>query len=111
MAPLVTVGSDDEAIAVANDTRIRPVRRRHHAQTRSAASRSRTACDTGMAHLNDSSVNDEPHVPFGGVEGRGLGQPRRQGRSIDTFTETRWITLERGGRHYPPPFVMNPAKH
>ena len=23
----------------------------------------------------------------------------------ETFIEQRWITLERGGRHYPPPFT------
>jgi aldehyde dehydrogenase (NAD+) len=61
-----------------------------------------------MAHINDSSVNDEPHVPFGGVRWSGLG--RHGGRAgIDQFTETRWITLERGGRHYPPPFLMKPG--
>jgi aldehyde dehydrogenase (NAD+) len=61
--------------------------------------------ETGMAHVNDSSVNDEPHVPFGGVKNSGLG--RHGGKAaIDAFTETRWLTLERGGRHYPPPFVV-----
>lgn len=55
---------------------------------------------TGMAHINDSPVNDEPHVPFGGAKGSGLG--RHGGRwSLESFSETRWITLERGGRHYP----------
>jgi acyl-CoA reductase-like NAD-dependent aldehyde dehydrogenase len=63
--------------------------------------------ETGMVHINDSSVNDEPHVPFGGVKNSGLGRHDGQA-SIDTFTELRWITLERGGRHYPPPFLENP---
>lgn len=58
---------------------------------------------TGMVHVNDCSVFDEPHIPFGGVKNSGLG--RHGGRAaIDTFTETRWVTLERGGRNYPPPF-------
>ena len=62
---------------------------------------------TGMAHINDSSVNDEPHVPFGGIGASGVG--RHGGKpGIDTFTELRWVTLERGGRHYPPPFLMKP---
>ena len=30
--------------------------------------------NTGMAHINDSSVNDEPWVPFGGVKASGLGR-------------------------------------
>ena len=56
-----------------------------------------------MAHINDSSVNDEPHVPFGGFKASGVG--KHGGRwSLETFTETRWITLDRGGRRYPPMF-------
>ena len=103
VAAVITAADDDEAIAIANDTeyglsagiitadeeRGLEVARRLH---------------TGMAHVNDSSVNDEPHVPFGGMKSSGLG--RHGGRaSVDTFTEIRWITLERGGRHYPPPFL------
>ena len=53
--------------------------------------------ETGMVHINDSSVNDEPHVPFGGVKNSGVGRHDGQA-SIDTFTELRWITLERGGK-------------
>jgi acyl-CoA reductase-like NAD-dependent aldehyde dehydrogenase len=48
-------------------------------------------------------VNDEPHVPFGGSKSSGVG--RHGGRwSTETFTETRWVTLERGGRGFPPVF-------
>ena len=50
-----------------------------------------------------TSVNDEPHIPFGGSKASDLG--RHGGRwSVETFTETRWITLDRGGRPYPPVF-------
>ena len=59
--------------------------------------------ETGMVHVNDQNINDEPQVPFGGVKASGVG--RYGGRwSLDAFTELRWITLERGGRHYPPVF-------
>ena len=61
------------------------------------------ALETGMCHVNCSSVNDEPHVPFGGSKSSGVG--RHGGRwSTETFTETRWVTLERGGRGFPPVF-------
>ena len=63
--------------------------------------------ETGMAHINDSSVNDEPNAPFGGVKNSGLG--RQNGKSsVEAFSELRWITLERGGRQYPPPFNEKP---
>ena len=59
--------------------------------------------ETGMCHVNCSSVNDEPHVPFGGSKASGLG--KHGGKwSMETFTETRWITLDRGGRPFPPVF-------
>jgi len=59
--------------------------------------------DTGNCHINCSPVNDEPHVPFGGFKASGSG--KHGGRwSMETFTETRWITMDRGQRPYPPMF-------
>jgi benzaldehyde dehydrogenase (NAD) len=48
---------------------------------------------TGTAHINDQTINDEPHAPFGGVSASGTGA-RFGGAAanIDAFTETRWIT-------------------
>ncbi len=107
VAPVITVRSVDEAIEVANDSEYglsAGIITRNEERGLAIARR----LHTGMAHINDSSVNDEPHVPFGGVGSSGLG--RHGGRQgIDQFTETRWITLERGGRHYPPPFMMKPG--
>lgn len=104
VAPVMTAASVDEAIEIANDSEYglsAGIITRDEQKGLAVARRLRT----GMAHVNDSPVNDEPHVPFGGVGASGLG--RHGGRpGIDTFTELRWITLERGGRHYPPPFVM-----
>jgi len=56
--------------------------------------------ESGMAHVNDTTIYDEPTVPFGGVKASGMG--RHGGRwSVETFTETRWLTVERGGRKTP----------
>jgi len=53
----------------------------------------------GMVHINDSSVHDEPHAPFGGMKGSGLG--RHGGKAaIEAFTEQRWVSLQTGRRHY-----------
>jgi vanillin dehydrogenase len=106
VAPIVIAEDLEQAIALANDSDYglsAGIITRDEERGLMVARRLRT----GMAHVNDSSVNDEPHVPFGGVRSSGLG--RHGGRaSIEMFTETRWVTLERGGRHYPPPFVMPP---
>jgi aldehyde dehydrogenase (NAD+) len=109
VAPIIVVDSEAEAIEVANDSDYglsAGIMTRSEERGLSVAKQLRT----GMAHINDSSVNDEPHVPFGGVGASGVG--RHGGKpGIDQFTELRWITLERGGRHYPPPFLMNPGGH
>lgn len=59
--------------------------------------------ETGMCHINDQTVNDEPHCPFGGSKNSGIG--RHGGRwAMDTFTETRWISMQRGEKQFPPMF-------
>ena len=35
--------------------------------------------DSGIVHVNDQSVGDEPQMPFGGVKDSGLGTLRRPG--------------------------------
>jgi hypothetical protein len=56
--------------------------------------------ESGMVHLNDCTVADEPHVPFGGVKNSGFG--REGGRfSMEEMTEVKWITMQRGQRGFP----------
>ena len=102
VVPVIPFANDDEAIAIANDTEYglsSGVITRDENRGLAIARR----LETGMCHINCSSVNDEPHAPFGGAKASGLG--RHGGRwSTETFTETRWITLERGGRGFPPGF-------
>jgi aldehyde dehydrogenase (NAD+) len=103
VAPIIRVKGEDEAIKIANDCDYglsAGIITRDEERGVSVARR----LETGIAHVNDSSVNDEPHVPFGGVKNSGIG--RHGGKaSIELFTETRWLTIEKGGRHYPPHFL------
>ncbi len=99
VAPVLRVAGDDEAIAAANDSDYglsAGIISRNEERALDVARR----LQTGMAHINCSPVNDEPVVPFGGAKQSGVGRHGGRG-SIDAFTVTRWITLERGGRHYP----------
>ena len=99
---VVPFRTDDEAITLNNDTEYglsSGIITRNEARALEMSKR----LETGMCHVNCSSVNDEPHVPFGGSKSSGVG--RHGGRwSMETFTETRWITLDRGHRPYPPVF-------
>ena len=105
VAALITVGDVDEAIAVANDSDYglsAGIITADEQRGLDVAER----LETGMAHINDSSVNDEANAPFGGVKNSGMGR-QNGAASIEAFSELRWITLERGGRQYPPPFNEN----
>jgi acyl-CoA reductase-like NAD-dependent aldehyde dehydrogenase len=56
--------------------------------------------ESGIVHINDQTVHDEPQVPFGGVKDSGWG--RFGGRaSLEEFTELRWISMQRFPRQYP----------
>jgi benzaldehyde dehydrogenase (NAD) len=56
--------------------------------------------ESGICHVNASTVHDEAQMPFGGVKGSGMG--RFGGRAgVAEFTELRWITLQTTPRHYP----------
>ena len=102
VAPVIPFRTDAEAIAIANDTEYglsSGVITRDEQRGLAIARQ----LETGMCHINCSSVNDEPHAPFGGSKASGQG--RHGGRwATETFTETRWITLDRGGRPFPPMF-------
>ena len=102
VVPVIPFKTDEEAVAIANDTEYglsSGVITKDEYRGLTIARQ----LETGMCHINCSSVNDEPHAPFGGSKASGVG--RHGGRwATDTFTETRWITMERGGRGFPPGF-------
>lgn len=105
IGPLVIVvpfRTEEEAIALNNDTECGLTAA---VSTRDEASALRMAgrLETGMVHVNCQSVNDEPHVPFGGVKDSGVGRYGGR-RSLGAFTELRWIALDRDGWHFPPQF-------
>ena len=45
-----------------------------------------------MVHINRATIQDEPHVPFGG---RGISGFGREGTQfdLDIMTEWKWITI------------------
>lgn len=54
----------------------------------------------GMTHINDVSVNDESHLPFGGEKNSGIG--RFNGEWVlEEFTRTHWVSMQHEPREYP----------
>jgi benzaldehyde dehydrogenase (NAD) len=57
---------------------------------------------TGLVHINDQTIVDEAHAPFGGVRQSGAGS-RIGGAeaNIDAFTESQWVTMRTDVAPYP----------
>jgi aldehyde dehydrogenase (NAD+) len=95
----VPVSSDEEAIELANATEY-GLAASVFSGDRNRAEDIADAIDAGMVHINDQPINDEPHVPFGGMKASGLG--RYNGEYIlEEMTETKWISVQREQRNYP----------
>jgi acyl-CoA reductase-like NAD-dependent aldehyde dehydrogenase len=96
---LIDVDGADEAVRVANDTEYglaAAVFGKHVPSALDVARR----IESGICHVNGSTVHDEPQMPFGGVKASGFG--RFGGKAaIEEFTELRWITVQEGRREYP----------
>jgi acyl-CoA reductase-like NAD-dependent aldehyde dehydrogenase len=56
--------------------------------------------DSGIVHVNDQPVHDEPQMPFGGVKDSGWGR-FGGAAAINEFTELRWVTVQSGTRPFP----------
>ena len=55
--------------------------------------------ETGVVHVNDSSLGDETHAPLGGTKDSGWGKNGME--AIEGFTEIRWVTLQMKNRSFP----------
>jgi len=99
VAPIVVVDDAEEALRVANNSKYglsSGIITNDFNKALEIAQR----LDTGMVHINDQTINDEPQVPFGGVKGSGWG--RMGGKAaLDEFTELRWISVQRNQRTFP----------
>jgi vanillin dehydrogenase len=99
LVALIEVDGVEQAVSVANDTEYGLSAAVFGADVgRALAVAARV--QSGMCHVNDATVHDEPQMPFGGVKESGWG--RFGGRAaIEEFTELRWITLQEHPREYP----------
>jgi vanillin dehydrogenase len=96
---IVPVDGIDEAVRVANDTEYGLSAAVFSGNVDTAIDVARRL-ETGICHINDATVNDEPPMPFGGVKHSGWG--RFGGTAaLEEFTELRWITIQDSPREYP----------
>jgi acyl-CoA reductase-like NAD-dependent aldehyde dehydrogenase len=99
VASIVRVRGVDEAVRVANDTEYglsSAVFGRDLTRAMAVARR----IESGICHINGSTVADEAQMPFGGVKASGYGR-FGGAAAIHEFTELRWITIASGRGQYP----------
>jgi benzaldehyde dehydrogenase (NAD) len=100
VAPITTFKTDDEAVALANLTEYglsASVHSKSLDHARSVARRLKT----GMVHINDQTVNDDPRIPFGGVGASGNGSRQGGHASLDEYTTWHWSTERAEPPAYP----------
>lgn len=92
VAPITTFSTDDEAIALANNT--------HYGLSAAVvgpdlaqAQRIGEAIEAGIVHINDQPVLHEVYGPIGGVGTSGNGYNYSTITNADQFTEWKWTTI------------------
>ncbi len=98
-APVISFGTDEEALEIANDTEYGLSSGVITSDLQRALYFAENL-ESGMVHINDASVHDEPYCPFGGCKQSGIG--REGGRhSMEEMSEIKWVTIQRQQRHFP----------
>jgi benzaldehyde dehydrogenase (NAD) len=100
VAPITVFDDDDEAVALVNASAYGLAAAIH---TRSVQRGLALAArlHTGMVHLNDQTVNNEFHVPFGGMGASGNGGRFGGPANLEEFTQTQWVSVMEQGIQYP----------
>ena len=89
----------EEAIRIANDS---PYGLSGAIHTRDAEYGAELAkqIESGMVHVNDGTINDDPLIAFGGEKASGVG--RLNGKwAMEEFTTLKWVSVQHKTRHYP----------
>lgn len=92
VAPVTVFADDEEAVELANHTEYglsAAVQTGSTRRGRAIAERLRT----GTVHINDQTINDAAHVPFGGRGASGNGSRHGSAHSWDTYTQWQWLTV------------------
>jgi len=100
VAPVITFSSDEEAIALANQTEY------GLAAAVQSGSPTRAALvaeqlHAGMVHINDQTVNEEPPAPFGGFGSSSNGGHFGGVTQLELWTEWQWVTARDAATPFP----------
>ncbi|MDV2581145.1 aldehyde dehydrogenase family protein [Alkalibacillus haloalkaliphilus] len=99
IATIIKATTDDEAIEMANDT---PYGLSSSIFTQDLEKGEQLALkvESGMTHINDQTVNDNPTIPFGGTKESGVGKFGNPW-IVEEFTITKWVSIQEEFRDFP----------
>ncbi len=100
VASVVTFSNDDDAVDLANKTEFGL----SLGVIGGSVGRAMALADripTGMLHINDQTVADEPHIPFGGRGSSGNGGRHGGPANWEEFTQWQWVTIKDSPPRYP----------
>jgi benzaldehyde dehydrogenase (NAD) len=100
VAPIVSFGSLDEAVALASSSPYGlslSIISGDGLRALELASR----IPSGAIHINDATPADEATIPFGGVGDSGNGSRMGGLANLDAYTETQWVTAQADIAFYP----------
>ncbi|NEE46385.1 aldehyde dehydrogenase family protein, partial [Streptomyces sp. SID8455] len=99
VALLMTFDGEDEAVRIVNDSPYGLSGAVHTADAERGV-RFAQRIDSGMFHVNDSTVQDDPLVAFGGEKTSGVG--RLNGEAVvEAFTTQKWLSIQHGRSVFP----------
>ncbi|MGG0939098.1 aldehyde dehydrogenase family protein [Brevibacillus centrosporus] len=91
--------SEEEAVQMANETPF-GLSGAIHTRDLERGAQMAKRIETGMIHINDGTINDEPIVAFGGEKHSGLGRLNGQW-SLEEFSTLKWISVQHKPRQFP----------
>ncbi|MFI8686546.1 aldehyde dehydrogenase family protein [Rossellomorea sp. NPDC077527] len=100
VAAIIPFNDDEEAIRLANEHPY-GLSGAVHSSSIERATNVAHRVETGMIHINDEPVNDEPHMPFGGEKDSGLGRFNGEW-ALEEFTTVKWLAVQHKRRDYGP---------
>ncbi|SOE97231.1 benzaldehyde dehydrogenase (NAD+) [Burkholderia sp. D7] len=100
VASISVFDSDEQAVALANDTEYglsAGILTATHSRAVAIASR----LNVGLVHINDQTVNDNGFMPMGGRGASGNGSRHGGPANWDEFTQWQWSTYRSAPPQYP----------
>ena len=100
VAPVLIFDDIDEAIDIVNSSKYGLAVAIHSRRTAAAFNLAKEI-KSGMIHINDQTVNNEYHVPFGGMGESGYGGRFGGPANFDEFSQRQWVSILDQGIQYP----------